>query len=160
MITKNKTDTNITLEGESVKHTKRVVSTAGVDVQTVGKDMAYTARAETRWKNRAMNKTAAGISLAKVAGCGQGVKLENRPRSAPAPSWWCWRRDRGARRRAGRQRRVHAGLQGFLGHHAPLDRRLAMHWRNDTALGVNGTSQFNLTPDTAMTVRANINSRG
>ena len=35
-----------------------------------------------------------------------------------------------------------------------------MHWRNDTALGVNGTSQFNLTPDTAMTVRANINSRG
>ena len=49
-LTKDKKEANVGFEGQlSVAHTKRLITTAGVDVQTVGKQLAYTAR-RARWK--------------------------------------------------------------------------------------------------------------
>ena len=80
-ITKDKKDENLTLEVEgSLKHSDKLVTTSGLDVQTVGgKQRAYTLRSETRWKNRATNKTAAGLSASYVGGVvAYGAKVEDR----------------------------------------------------------------------------------
>jgi len=80
-ITKDKKDANLTLETEaSVKHSDKVVTTSGLDVQTVGgKQLAYTLRSETRWKNRPTNKTAGGLSASYVGGVvALGAKVEDR----------------------------------------------------------------------------------
>ena len=68
-LAKDKKDSNVGFEGQisSVAHTRKLVTTAGVDVQTVGKQLAYTARAETRWKFCA-------------------VEQESPPASSPRPS--------------------------------------------------------------------------
>ena len=163
-VTKNKNEAQVQLEAEaSVKHAARVVSTAGMDVQTVGQDVAYTARAETRWKNRACNKTAAGVSVAKVAGCvAKGVKVENRLKIRPGTKLVV----SAGVIEAKKDKAMGANAELMLGSKDPSSTTRhsvggsLMHWRNDTALGVNGTSQFNLTDDTSVTVRANVNSRG
>lgn len=50
----------------SVYHSSKVISTGGLDVQTVGKDFVYTARTETRVKVHKRNKTAAGLTMARL----------------------------------------------------------------------------------------------
>jgi hypothetical protein len=62
-----------------VKHSDKLVTTSGLDIQTVGKQLAYTLRSETRWKNLPNNKTAGGVSASYVAGAvALGAKLEDR----------------------------------------------------------------------------------
>lgn len=84
-ITKDKKDANLTLETEaSVKHSAKLVTTSGLDIQTVGKQLAYTARSETRWKNRANNKTTGGLSASYVGGVvALGAKMEDRWKIKP-----------------------------------------------------------------------------
>ena len=79
-IAKDKKDANLTIETEaSVKHSDKLVTTSGLDIQTVGKQLAYTLRSETRWKNLPNNKTAGGVSASYVAGAvALGAKLEDR----------------------------------------------------------------------------------
>ena len=86
-ITKDKKDANLTLETEaSVKHSEKVVTTSGLDVQTVGgRQLAYTLRSETRWKNRPTNKTAGGLSASYVGGVvALGAKVEDRWKVTPS----------------------------------------------------------------------------
>jgi hypothetical protein len=85
-VTKDKKDANLTLETEaSLKHSDSLITTSGLDVQTVGgRQLAYTARSETRWKNRRNNKTAAGLSASLVGGVvALGAKMENRLKVTP-----------------------------------------------------------------------------
>lgn len=79
-IAKDKKDANLTIETEaSVKHSNKLVTTSGLDIQTVGKQLAYTLRSETRWKNLPNNKTAGGVSASYVAGAlALGAKVEDR----------------------------------------------------------------------------------
>jgi len=76
-LTKDKKESNVGFEGEmSISHTKKLITTTGVDVQTVGKQLAHTARGETRWKFCATNKIAAGASASLVGGAlALGTKL-------------------------------------------------------------------------------------
>ena len=88
----------------SMKHNESLITTSGLDVQTVphtcpshyvwsiwacglrnslsaqvGKQLAYTLRSETRWKNRPNNKTSAGLSASLVGGSvAVGAKVEDR----------------------------------------------------------------------------------
>ena len=50
----------------SVYHTSKVVSTAGLEVQTVGKDFLWVGRAETRVKAFGANKTTLGLSASRM----------------------------------------------------------------------------------------------
>ena len=79
-VSKDKKDANLTMEMEaSVEHSASLVTTSGLDIQTVGKQLAYTLRSETRWKNAPNNKTAAGLSASLVGGSvAVGAKLEDR----------------------------------------------------------------------------------
>ena len=79
-ITKDKKDFNLTLETEgSLKHSDKLITTSGMDIQTVGKQLAYTVRSETRWKNRVNNKTTGGLSASLIGGTvAYGVKVEDR----------------------------------------------------------------------------------
>lgn len=82
---KDKKDTQIALEAEgSIPHKEGLVTTSGIDIQTVGRQLAYTARSETRWKNAANNKTSAGLSASMVGGSmAYGAKAENRLKLKP-----------------------------------------------------------------------------
>jgi hypothetical protein len=79
-ITKDKKDANLTLETEaSVKHNDKLITTSGLDIQTVGKQLAYTVRSETRWKNKPTNKTTGGLSTSLIGGTlAFGAKVEDR----------------------------------------------------------------------------------
>jgi hypothetical protein len=96
---KDKKDTQIALEAEgSMPHKEGLVTTAGVDIQTVGRQLAYTARSETRWKNASNNKTSAGLSASMVttqtpscvmacaSEAGRRSDTESMHRHRPAPS--------------------------------------------------------------------------
>jgi hypothetical protein len=79
-ITKDKKDASLTLETEaSVKHNDKLITTSGLDIQTVGKQLAYTVRSETRWKNKVNNKTTGGLSASLIGGTvALGAKVEDR----------------------------------------------------------------------------------
>ncbi len=48
-------------------HTSKVITTAGVDLQTMGKDFLWVGRAETRVKQfGGVNKTAVGVTAARL----------------------------------------------------------------------------------------------
>ena len=66
----------------SVYHTSKVVSTGGVEVQTVGKDFLWVGRAETRVKTFGANKTTLGFNAARLVD--EGV-LPRKVRRPPNP---------------------------------------------------------------------------
>ena len=62
-----------------MKHSEKLITTSGLDIQTVGKQLAYTVRSETRWKNRSNNKTTGGLSASLIGGTlAFGAKVEDR----------------------------------------------------------------------------------
>ena len=78
-ITKDKKEANLQMEcAASFKNGANKVSQAGLDIQTIGKDLAYTLRGETKFSNFKRNKTTCGLSVTvlgdTVAG---GMKVEN-----------------------------------------------------------------------------------
>eukprot|EP00898_Chlorokybus_atmophyticus_P000756 jgi/Chlat1/1681/Chrsp127S01920 len=160
-ITKDKKDASYNLETEvSYPHSDTKVTTAGVDVQTIGKDQVYTLRAETRLKNR----TSLGVSGSRVAGTiAKGIKIENRLKvhkglklvvSAGAV-------------KAKKDMAYGGNVECVLSRADPMDPTRTtisgslMNWKGrDQALAGNIASQFNATPNTLLTVRGNVNSRG
>ncbi|VAH06047.1 unnamed protein product [Triticum turgidum subsp. durum] len=79
-LTKDKKDSSLQMEvASSVKHGEGKTSSVGLDLQSVGKDMAYTIRGESRFKNFRRNNTAAGISATLLGDTlSAGVKIEDR----------------------------------------------------------------------------------
>ena len=164
-LTKDKKEANVGFEGQlSVAHTKRLITTAGVDVQTVGKQLAYTARAESRWKFCATNKVAAGASASLVGGAlALGTKLENRWKVTPGAKL-VGERGRGVREQGcGVRGNCEAVLKHSDDPPNPNSSTVGMsfmNWRGDVALGGNAMSSITLGKDTQLTARANLNSRG
>ncbi|XP_078440675.1 translocon outer complex protein 120 [Wolffia australiana] len=79
-LTKDKKEFNLQMEvAGSVKHGERKMSSLGLDLQTLGKDLAYTVRGETRLGRSRRNSMVAGVS-ATVLGdsISGGVKLEDK----------------------------------------------------------------------------------
>ena len=164
-ISKDKKDSNFGFEGEmSVPHSRTLISTTGVDIQTVGKDLVYTARGETRWKFCAVDKIIGGLSASFVGGVvALGTKIENRFKARPGMKVVV---STGA---VTAQKDVaYAGnLETIIRHSEdpsnPNSSTLSasfMNWRGDLALGCNGMSSIQVGKDTQVTSSFNINSRG
>ena len=164
-LTKDKKDSNVGFEGGvSVHHTKKLVTTAGVDVQTVGKQLAYTARGETRWKFCAVNKIAAGLSASLVGGAlALGTKLENRWKVTPGAKLVVSAGAVSANKDVAYGGNCEAILRHSDDPGNPNSSTVGMsfmNWRGDVALGGNAMSSITLGRDTQLTARANLNSRG
>jgi len=79
-LTKDKKDCSMQMEvASSVKHVEGKTTSLGLDLKSVGKDMAYTIRGESRFKNFRRNSTAAGISATLLGdSVSTGVKIEDK----------------------------------------------------------------------------------
>lgn len=79
-LTKDKKDCSLQMEvASSIKHAEGKTTSLGLDLQSVGKDMAYTIRGESRFKNFRRNNTAAGISGTLLGdSVSAGVKIEDK----------------------------------------------------------------------------------
>ena len=164
-LTKDKKESNVGFEGQlSVAHAKTLITTAGVDVQTVGKQLAYTARAETRWKFCATNKVAAGASASLVGGAlALGTKLENRWKVTPGAKLVVSAGAVSANKDVAYGGNCEAILRHSDDPANPNSSTVGMsfmNWRGDVALGGNAMSSITLGKDTQLTARANLNSRG
>ncbi|KAG8092456.1 hypothetical protein GUJ93_ZPchr0012g21738 [Zizania palustris] len=78
-LTKDKKDCSIQMEvASSIKHGEGRNTSLGLDLQSVGKDMAYTIRGESKFKNLRRNYTSAGISSTILGdSVSAGVKIED-----------------------------------------------------------------------------------
>lgn len=78
-ITKDKNEFNIHVDSSIVaKHGENVSSLAGFDIQSVGKQIAYILRGESKVKTQKNNKTTAGVSVTFLGqNVATGVKIEN-----------------------------------------------------------------------------------
>ncbi|KAL8196584.1 hypothetical protein R6Q57_024879 [Mikania cordata] len=164
-ITKDKKDANIQMEVSSaLKHGKSKSTTLALDMQTVGKELSYTLRSETRFINYRKNKASAGLSatyLGDSLTC--GVKFEDkltinkRGQVVVAGGAVIGRGDvaYGGSLEATLRDKDH-----------PLGRFLStfglsvMDWHGDLALGWNAQSQIPIGRFTNLIGRVNLNNKG
>ncbi|KAF9620761.1 hypothetical protein IFM89_014494 [Coptis chinensis] len=163
--TKDKKESNLQMElASSIKHSEGKSTSVGFDMQTVGKDMSYTLRSETRFSNFRNNKTAAGLSVTLLGDAlTAGVKLEDklivnkRLRVVLTGGAMTGRGDvaYGGSLEATLRDKDH-----------PLGRTLStlglsiMDWHGDLAIGCNVQSQIPIGRSTNLIARANLNNRG
>ncbi|KAI5063484.1 hypothetical protein GOP47_0022031 [Adiantum capillus-veneris] len=79
-VTKDKKEANLQMEcAASFKNGEGKVTQAGLDVQTIGKDLAYTLRSEIRFDNFKRNKTTCGLAVTLLGDTvAAGMKIEDR----------------------------------------------------------------------------------
>ncbi|MCO5570713.1 hypothetical protein L7F22_024441 [Adiantum nelumboides] len=79
-VTKDKKEANLQMEcAASFKKGDGKVTLAGLDIQTIGRDVAYTVRSETRFSNFKRNKTTCGLAVTTLGDTvAAGVKIEDR----------------------------------------------------------------------------------
>ncbi|KAF3322094.1 translocase of chloroplast 120 [Carex littledalei] len=79
-LTKDKKESSLQLDvSSSLKHGEGKSSSLGLDLQSVGKDMSYTVRGETRFRNFKRNDTLAGVSVNLLGdSVSAGAKIEDR----------------------------------------------------------------------------------
>ncbi|GFQ01457.1 translocase of chloroplast 132 chloroplastic [Phtheirospermum japonicum] len=164
-ISKDKKDASLQMEvASSVKHRDGKTTSLGFDLQSVGKDYAYTLRSETRFSNHRINKATAGLS-ATVLGdvITGGVKLQDKLIIGK----------RGQLVVAGgaiygRGEIAYGGsLEATVrDKDHPLGRFLmtlglsVMDWHGDLAIGCNSQTQIPIGRHTNMIGRINLNNRG
>uniref|UniRef100_A0A5B7B2U9 AIG1-type G domain-containing protein n=1 Tax=Davidia involucrata TaxID=16924 RepID=A0A5B7B2U9_DAVIN len=162
---KDKRDANLQMEiASSVKHGEGKATSLGFDMQTIGKDIAYTLRSETRFSNYRQNKATAGLSVTFLGDAlTGGVKIEDKlivnKRLGLVVSGGAI---------AGRGDVAYGGsLEATLrDKDYPLGRSLTtlglsvMDWHGDLAIGWNLQSQIPIGRFTNLIGRANLNNRG
>ncbi|KAM0054986.1 putative small monomeric GTPase [Helianthus debilis subsp. tardiflorus] len=164
-ITKDKKDANLQMEVSSaLKHGKSNSTTVAFDMQTVGKELSYTLRSETRFINYRKNKASAGLSATYFGdSLTGGVKFEDK----------LMINKRGQLVVAGgavigRGDVAYGGsLEATLrDKDYPLGRFLStiglsvMDWHGDLALGWNAQSQIPIGRFTNLIGRINLNNKG
>ncbi|KAJ4965659.1 hypothetical protein NE237_017508 [Protea cynaroides] len=164
-VTKDKKEANAQMElASSVKHGEGKATSIGFDLQTVGKDMAYTLRSETRFSNFRNNKPAAGLSVTLLGDAlSAGVKVEDQ---LVVNKQFRLVMTGGAM--TGRGDVAYGGsLEATLrDKDYPLGRMLStlglsiMDWHGDLAIGCNVQSQLPLGRASNMIGRVNLNNRG
>ncbi|KAJ6927392.1 hypothetical protein NC651_011448 [Populus alba x Populus x berolinensis] len=164
-VTKDKKDANVQMElASSLKYGEGKATSLGFDMQTVGKDMAYTLRSETRFSNFRKNKATAGLSVTLLGDVlSAGVKVEDK---LIAGKRFQMVMSGGAM--AGRGDVAYGGsLEVQLrDKDYPLGRSLStlglsvMDWHGDLAIGCNVQSQIPIGRSTNLIGRANLNNRG
>lgn len=163
-VTKDKKDFSISLDSSiAAKHGENVSSMAGFDIQSIGKQLAYVVRGETKFKNLKKNKTAGGVAITVLGeNLVPGIKIEDHIT-------------------LGKQY-VLIGSAGFVkaqqdtayGANFELQRReqdfpigqvqstfsmSVIKWRGDLALGFNSLAQFSVGRGSKVAVRAGINNK-
>ncbi|XP_059314362.1 translocase of chloroplast 120, chloroplastic-like isoform X2 [Lycium ferocissimum] len=164
-VSKDKKDTNLQMElASSVKHGNGKATSLGFDMQSVGKDLAYTLRSETRFCNYRKNKATAGLSVTLLGDVMTGgVKVEdkltfNRRGSLVVSGGAMF----------GRGDVAYGGsLEATLrDKDYPLGRFLStlglsvMDWHGDLAIGCNSQTQIPIGRYTNLIGRVNINNKG
>ncbi|KAH7574913.1 hypothetical protein JRO89_XS02G0021200 [Xanthoceras sorbifolium] len=164
-ISKDKKDANVQMElASSLKHGEGKATSFGFDMQTVGKDLAYTLRSETRFSNFRRNKATAGLSVTHLAdSISAGVKIEDKLIVKKR-----FRVVMTGGAMTGRSDVAYGGsLEAQLrDKDYPLGRSLStlglsvMDWHGDLAIGCNIQSQVPIGRSTNLIARANLNNRG
>ncbi|XP_058083172.1 translocase of chloroplast 108, chloroplastic [Magnolia sinica] len=163
-ITKDKKEFNIHLDSSvSAKHGENGSTMAGFDIQSVGKQLAYILRGETKFRNFKKNKTTAGASITFLGeNVATGLKIEDQISIGKRVNLVA---STGAVR-----------AQGDVAYGANLEARLRdkdfpigqdqstlglslMRWRGDLALGANLQSQFSIGRNSKMAVRVGLNNK-
>ncbi|XP_065866833.1 translocase of chloroplast 132, chloroplastic-like [Euphorbia lathyris] len=164
-VTKDKKDANVQMEfASSLKHGEGKSTSLGFDMQTVGKDLAYTLRSETKFCNFRKNKASAGLSLTLLGDAlSAGLKVEDK---LIANKRFQMVVSGGAM--TGRGDVAYGGsLEAQLrDEDYPLGRSLStlglsvMDWHGDLAIGCNVQSQIPMGRSTNLIARGNLNNRG
>ncbi|XP_076929897.1 translocase of chloroplast 120, chloroplastic-like isoform X2 [Bidens hawaiensis] len=164
-ITKDKKDANLQMEVSSaLKHGKSKSTTLALDMQTVGKEMSYALRSETRFINYRKNKASAGLSATYFGdSLTGGLKFEDKliinKRGQLVVAGGAV---------IGRGDVAYGGsLEATLrDKDYPLGRFLStiglsvMDWHGDLALGWNAQSQIPIGRFTNLIGRVNLNNKG
>ncbi|KAL5097703.1 hypothetical protein RYX36_002030 [Vicia faba] len=164
-VTKDKKDVNLQMEmASSVKYGEGKATSLGFDMQTVGKDLAYTLRSETKFCNFRRNKATAGLSFTLLGDAlSAGVKVEDK---LIANKQFELVIAGGAM--SGRDDIAYGGsLEATLrDKNYPLGRSLStlglsvMDWHGDLAVGCNLQSQIPVGRYSNLVARGNLNNRG
>ncbi|MED6219545.1 hypothetical protein PIB30_036705 [Stylosanthes scabra] len=164
-VTKDKKDANVQMEvATSVKYGKGKATSLGFDMQTVGKDLAYTLRSETKFCNFRRNMATAGLSFTLLGDAlSAGVKVEDKLVASKR-----FKVVIAGGAMAGRGDVAYGGsLEAQLrDKDYPLGRSLStlglsvMDWHGDLAVGCNVQSQIPVGRHTNLVARANLNNRG
>ncbi|PRQ21917.1 putative small monomeric GTPase [Rosa chinensis] len=164
-VTKDKKDANVQMElASSVKHGEGKASSVGLEMQTVGKDLAYTLRGDTRFSNFRTNKASAGVSVTLLGDAlSAGLKIEDK--------FIPHKRFRLVMTGGAMTARGDIAYGGSLEAQLrdkdhPLGRSLStfglsvMDWHGDLAIGGNIQTQIPVGRHTNLIGRANLNNRG
>ncbi|KAL5066510.1 hypothetical protein RYX36_028247 [Vicia faba] len=164
-VTKDKKDASVQMEmASSVKYGEGKATSLGFDMQTVGKDLAYTLRSETKFCKFRRNKGTAGLSFTLLGdSLSAGIKVEDK---LIANKRFQLVIAGGAM--TGRDDVAYGGsLEAQLrDKNHPLGRSLStlglsvMDWHGDLAVGCNLQSQTPIGRYTNLVVRGNLNNRG
>lgn len=164
-VTKDKKDANVQLEvASSIKHGEGKATSVGFDMQSVGKDLAYTLRSETRFSNSRKNRATAGVSVTLLGDAlSAGLKVEDKLIAN--------KRFRLVMTGGAMTARGDVAYGGSLEAQLrdkdyPLGRSLStlglsvMDWHGDLAIGLNIQSQIPVGRSSNLIARANLNNRG
>lgn len=166
-VSKDKKDSNLQMEmASSLKHGGGKVTSLGFDMQSLGKDVAYTFRTETKFINFRKNQASVGLSACLLGDAlTTGVKVEDKlivsKRGQVVISGGAMY-DRG-----GGDVAYGGSLEATLrDRDHPLGRFLStlglsvMDWHGDLAIGCNSQTQIPVGRHTNLIGRVNINNRG
>ncbi|KAK8567984.1 hypothetical protein V6N13_105926 [Hibiscus sabdariffa] len=164
-ITKDKKDANIQMElASSLKHGEGKATSLGFDMQTVGKDLAYTLRGETRFSNFRKNKANAGISVTLLGDTlSAGVKVEDKliaNKRFQVVMTGGAMTSRGDIAFGGSLEAQLRDKDYPLGRSSSTLGLSVMDWHGDLAIGCNIQSQVPVGRSTNLIARANLNNRG
>ncbi|XP_057549151.1 translocase of chloroplast 159, chloroplastic-like isoform X2 [Amaranthus tricolor] len=163
-VTKDKKDFNIHLDSAvSAKHGENGSSLVGFDVQTIGKQLAYIIKGETKFKNLKKNKTAGGISVTFLGeNVATGVKLEDQislgKRLVFVGSTGTVRSQKDAAYGANLELRLKDADHPINQDQSSFVLSL-MKWRGDLAIGGNVQSQISVGRNAKMAVRVALNNK-
>ncbi|TXG71734.1 hypothetical protein EZV62_000313 [Acer yangbiense] len=163
-ITKDKKEFNIHLDSSvAAKHGESGSTMAGLDIQTVGSQLAYILKGDTEFKNFKINKTSAGLSVTLLGeNVATGVKMED---TIAVGKRLVLIGNAGAMR-----------SQGDTAYGATLEVRLKdkdfpieqdnssfslsmMNWRGDSTLMANLQSQFSIGRGSKLAVSVGLNNK-
>ncbi|GMI88087.1 hypothetical protein HRI_002478000 [Hibiscus trionum] len=164
-ITKDKKDANVQMElASSLKHGEGKATSLGFDMQTVGKDLAYTLRGETRFSNFRKNKANAGISVTLLGDTlSAGVKVEDKliaNKRFQVVMTGGAMTSRGDIAFGGSLEAQLRDKDYPLGRSSSTLGLSVMDWHGDLAIGCNIQSQVPVGRSTNLIARANLNNRG
>uniref|UniRef100_A0A7N0T0H2 AIG1-type G domain-containing protein n=1 Tax=Kalanchoe fedtschenkoi TaxID=63787 RepID=A0A7N0T0H2_KALFE len=164
-ITKDKKDANLQMEvAGTLKHGEGKATSVGLDLQTVGKDIAYTLRSESTFCNFLRNKATAGTSFTLMGDAlSAGMKLEDKIIASKR-----FRMVVTGGAMTSRGEVAYGGsLEATLRDKShPIGRSLStfglsiMDWHGDLAIGCNIQSQIPIGRYSNVIARANLNNKG